>query len=81
MKQRSPNKNITATIQSRRISLQYNIIYNNILTTFLFFFFTTIERLYLATSIGRILIFHDRSEKQEEMEKIDRGEKKKRCDR
>lgn len=40
-----------------------------------------IERLYLATSIGRILIFHDRSEKQEEMEKIDRGEKKKRCDR
>lgn len=80
MKQRSPNKNITATIQSTRISLQYNIIYNNILT-FLFFFFTTIERLYLATSIGRILIFHDRSEKQEEMEKIDRGEKKKRCDR
>lgn len=79
MKQRSPNKNITATIQSRRISLQYNIIYNNILT--FLFFFTTIERLYLATSIGRILIFHDRSEKQEEMEKIDRGEKKKRCDR
>lgn len=80
MKQRSPNKNITATIQSRRISLQYNIIYNNILT-FLFFFYNDRTTLPCDIKFGRILIFHDRSEKQEEMEKIDRGEKKKRCDR